>query len=139
MSVAGPTRTPRPPPGVAAIGASFAVPVAKLGVANWWSRDVTRRLYAERICCAVTNSWHAIRRLRPVRYLRGCSLEQLPGRPCTTGKRRLFTAHSHTGRRASICPDTEGHHNLSPLFFLNCHKSTKCCRGEDQWRCVHFF
>src|SRR5216684_3446473 len=39
---------------------------------------------------AVTNSWHAFRRLQPVRYLLGCSgcfrLERSPGGTCTYSK-----------------------------------------------------
>ena len=44
----------------------------------------------------------AIRRLQPFRYLHDCSdcfrLERTPGGSCTTGKRRLFTAHADSGR-----------------------------------------
>jgi len=42
-----------------------------------------------------------IRRLQPIRFLHSCSgcfrLERLPGGTCTTGKRRLFTAHANSG------------------------------------------
>jgi hypothetical protein len=43
------------------------------------------------------------RRLQPLRYLHDCSdcfrLERLSGGACTTGKRRLCTAHTHLGHR----------------------------------------
>jgi hypothetical protein len=57
---------------------------------------------------AVTNSWHANRRLQPLRYLHDCSdcfrLERLPGGLAPTGKRRLSTAHTQTGLRLNDVP-----------------------------------
>jgi len=50
---------------------------------------------------AATNSWHANRRLQPLRYLHDCSdcfrLERSPGGPCTHWKTPPFTAHTQVG------------------------------------------